>query len=331
MNRSVLFLLTLLPHILTASYTVNAQDNKPIVLYANDKVDMLTFYSAPIKFTQSGVRCYFTHTFNKKEYLEYLPNNFTHVVQFIKYGLDTDQSFSFYLSVLKLFHQKLKGAPYINAYAFSQMLDELSSPLEALLHEEPVNLFALFKNKLRQIFFSSFANKFSSFQDDPAAFLDELSDEIIQAFKENDAFTEENTTRTQLRNMVVRFLENTTARLVWSPKDQDEIWTNIKTIAHQFERLHTVGVISDASDLDDLYWSLIHRFCLFLELTGSHLPQALYEKIKNEIMGGSLPFIMHSEQEELITPKAAHLLDAIYGAEVKGIAREHGIIAEAIV
>ena len=65
---------------------------------------------------------------------------------------------------------------------------------------------------------------------------------------------------------LVDFLEIAMAKLIWSPEEHEKIWENVKAISRQLEVLIQHNILNDANDLDDLYWTLIHRFCFFLEI-----------------------------------------------------------------
>ena len=61
---------------------------------------------------------------------ETLPNNFSYLTDLLQYGNNTGQPRAYIRSVFKLFSNLLKNAEYVNAYAFSDLIDQLPSIIE---------------------------------------------------------------------------------------------------------------------------------------------------------------------------------------------------------
>ena len=77
--------------------TQGAQEAKEVVLHA------------PITFTQHGVNDFFKDTLNATQYRQdILPNNFSHLAQFIEHGLKRRQGRAYTQSIMRLFNNVLK-------------------------------------------------------------------------------------------------------------------------------------------------------------------------------------------------------------------------------
>ena len=292
-------------------------------------IDHTQALRTPINLSASGIDAFLRTTFNNPIYIsDILPHDFSHFIQLLQHSKSMTQHRRAYIkSVIKLFGNKIKGAQYINAYAFSLMLDQLPDLFEEYFSLkrclDPINS----TKKVYSILEETFLNKFDTFKQKPREFLDTLSHDIVESLQKDTEFITEDISIEQLRQSIVRFLESCTSKLVWSPEDHEAIWDSAKKISKQFEVLIDRNIITDSSDLDDLYWSLIHRFCFFIDITGSDLPLEFYEKIRNDIASQQLLLLELDEQEKSIEPKMAHLKHALFNGEARKRAIDNGIIA----
>jgi len=120
-----------------------------------------------------------------------------------------------------------------------------------------------------------------------------------------------------LRQMLIRFLEVGLNKLVWSPKEADKSWESVKTMSHQLAALMEYNIINDLNDLDELYWSLLHRYRYFIELHSTDLSLSFYQQVKADIMNKNLMLLELEEQETFIESKASCLLHAVLAQEAK--------------
>lgn len=269
----------------------------------------------PVRFTSSGIHSFIKHTYNRSDYgQEFLPNSFSHLIQFLEHGNNTNQSKSFVKSVFRLFNQKLKNASYVNAYACADLLKQLPDLLLPTFapKRSPRN----FKETINELLYSTFISRFKIFKKQPDIVLDELTEEIINVAG-NEFEIEEHVTVAQLRQVIMRFLEGTLNKLIWSPEDHQEIWKSILTISHQLHKLGEYNILDDTDDLDDLTWSLVYRFGFFLELTGQDLPVEFYTRVKQDIIDQPFLLLELEEQEKFITPKAEYLMRSLLEQEAK--------------
>lgn len=283
-------------------------------------------FNTPIKFSSSGITCFLKHTYNCPEYAQdFLPNNFAHILQFFEYGNNTHQPREYIKSIMRLFTNKLKASTYVNAYAFSDMLEQLPLLLEGYFTIDISRAIDSLHKKINNVLYESFLSKFSSFKKEPDAFFNNISQEIIHIINQNDQIID-NVNAQELRHSLIRFLDLGLNRLVWSPDDQEKTWEIAKTISQQLVRLHEHTIINDTDDLNDLFITLLERYCFFLDLTSTDLSLETYKKIKDDIVSQSLLLFELEEQEQFVEKKSQRFMRAVLETEAKHRAHEHGII-----
>ena len=146
-----------------------------------------------------------------------------------------------------------------------------------------------------------------------------------------DAFDVQNhIAQEQLKQMFVRFVELGLMKLVWSPHDQEEVWSSVKRISSQCVNLLEMNIIS-LDELDDLFKSLLERFCYFLDFGGSELSQEALEAMKNDVLSGDMFMFELEEQEQAIETKKDRMCDVLIETQAKIEAHKHGIITDIVV
>lgn len=269
---------------------------------------------------------------SKPEYArEILPNDFSNLTTLLEHCKKANKSRAYVERIFRVFSRLLKGAQYVNAYAFSEMLEKLPDLLEQhftiyharayagdtnLLKFEPIDRF---KEVVNRTLYSRFLNQYDLFKKNSDSFFDMLSTDIFE-------IVEEEATIDQLRQTVIRFLEVGLSKLVWSPEDHNQIWTSVKRMSQQINKLMDHYVVDDEDDVNDLFWTLIHRFCFFLDITGSVLPAEFYENIKQDIAAQQLELLELEEQEHWLETKSTCLQRALLTGEARSRAYQHGIL-----
>ena len=309
------------------SHSAKQQDYQHSHNFAQEIGRTTIDFLSPITFNSEGITHFFTHVYNHSDYgSDFLPNNFSHLLQFLQHGQNTRQGASYAQSVLKLFGNKLKSAPYISAYAFSAMLGSLQELLKHYFTPpKPTSLVTL-KTNVSDVLYSTFLSQFDAFKKNPKTFFNNLSNEIISSLNHELRSAEKKLKKEQLRQSVVRFLELCTGKLIWSPQEPSDIMPSLSTVSKQLAKMMNNHIIQDIDHLDDLFWSLTHRFCFFIELTGEQLPIAFYQNSKQDLLRKNLLLCSLEEQEKLITSKADRLMNALLTGEAKARAQEKGIL-----
>ncbi|MFC1845558.1 hypothetical protein ACFLX2_00345 [Candidatus Dependentiae bacterium] len=281
----------------------------------------------PIAFSSEGISTFLTKVYNHPDYgPEFLPNNFSHLLQFLQHGVNTRQEASFAQSVFKLFTNKLKSASYVNAYVFADMLKPLQKLLQHYFVGPQARTVEQLKVSVNDVLYSSFLSQFDFFKRDPKKFFNSLSNEILTSLNHELHSSEREIRKEQLRQTVIRFFELCASKLVWSPDEPQEIWKSIRMTSQQFADLMEDHIIEDIDHLDDLLWSITHRFCFFLDLTGADLPIPFYHTVKQDLLRKMPLLCKLEEQEPLIRSKSDYMMQALLEGEAKARAQESGII-----
>lgn len=271
--------------------------------------DLFSYFLRPIDFSKEGITHYFKYTYNHEKYPEYLPYNFSHMIQFLEFGQEQEQSEIYAKSILKLFLQKIKSCDFINSYALITAMPKLADALSPYIEKKEASFLADLQKSLKARFSNIFSTYFSYFQKSPDAFLDALSEQIAK--KTNEVQTQQHVDIEQIKKDILRFLETCMNKLIWAPQDAYEAWTAINELAMQAEMFLDKKLLSDVDDLDDLCWSLIHRFVYFIEVSADEIPQEAFIQIVQDIYNEKLILLAIDEQEELITSKKEYLLKKI--------------------
>lgn len=291
-------------------------------------LDATASLHSPVKFTNNGIQNFLRHTFSHPLYSqEVLAHDFSHLIQFLQHGKRMGQKRTYCKSVLRLFTNKLKSTPFVNAYAFHNMLKDLPEMLNSYFIIFKLADINPAKLVVHEVSMNHFANQFSLFKDNPNLFFNDLSQHIIDALNSNYQISEEISIE-ELRKTILILLEIGLSKLVWTPEDTIETWELCKKISDQLSVLMETNIICDPDDLNDLFITLVERYCYFLEITGADLPVEFFEKIKQIIASESLLFLDMEEQEQSIETKAERLIRTLKESEAKARARQAGIIVK---
>lgn len=253
---------------------------------------------------------------------EILPNNFSYLIQLLEYGCKTDQPRDYTQNVLSLFSKLLKGSEYVNSYVFGSLVEQFprllkknfmyykpGSPTEQLALND-LDMLDRLQQTVTTCMYGKFTNEFNTFKENPDNFLDDLTKKIINA-------TSEEMSIESLRQTVVRFLELGLSKLIWSAHDNERSWESLKTMSERIASLMEVNIIDDLNDLDELFWTLVHRYCYFLDLNSTELPISFYEKVKQDISIQQLALFDLEEQESFLQSKSQCLLHTLLTQEAK--------------
>jgi len=291
---------------LTIDITNQKANHLPMLHQEND---LLIYFLRPIKFTQTGIEYYFTHTYNHEKYTEYLPYSFSHMIQFLEHGQEHHQDERYALSIIKLFLQKIKGCDFINSYSLITALPKLADVLIPYVEKKESSFLQELQISLKKRFSDIFSSYSSYFQKNPDAFLDALSQQIAK--KTNDIQTQQHIDVEHVKKDILRFLEICMNKLVWSPEESYDAWIAVNELAEQSHNFLEKKLINGTDALDDIYWSLIHRFCYFIDIAHEDISQEIFIRIINDIETQELMLLGIEEQEEFILSKKAYILRKI--------------------
>ena len=172
--------------------------------------------------------------------------------------------------------------------------------------------------------YNNFLQNFDSFKQSPKTFLFDLSHNIVQELNKQSNTTTIQVNLEHLRQSLIRFLEQAIGKLIWSPQDHENIWPLFYRTTKKIDALSNIA--DDMDNIDDLYWSLIHRFCFFLDVTGHEIPTEFYKDFKIKLSAASLPMFQLHEQEKTITNKEDTLIQKLMESQAKSMAYKQGLI-----
>lgn len=251
-----------------------------------------------------------------------LPNNFSYLMQLLQYGAQTKQTREFAQESFSLFSKVLKGSEYVNSYAFNSFIKRLPGLLKhyfagpqlesanQLIIEHDLTLLERLQQTVTSIVYNKFTKDFATCKADPEQFLNDLTYRIVNA-------TAQEVTTEQLRQMIIRFLEVGLSKLIWNPQDQEKTWESVKSISSNLATLMKSNIVDDLNDIDELHWTLVHRYRYFLELHHTSMPLACYAHIKRDIRTKKLLLFELEEQEPFLQTKASCLMNTVLTQEAK--------------
>lgn len=309
----------LLPFIVSAIITIVSCNLKPEDFQYKDAQDFQEFL-APIDFSSDqSFSDFLQRSYNQPCYAQdFLPNNFDHLIQFLEHGISSHRPRIYEQHVVRLFANKLKSCGYINAAALSHLLGKMPVLLEPYFVIPKRFELHVLQEQIHSLLYARFAEKFSLFKSSPASSFDdlfgnvsfnELSGEILNTL--SNPQDEYDVSMDELRKTVLLFLETALSKLIWSPEDGIETWRSVKTISEQLALLVNYNVILDLEDLNGLYITLIERYCFFVDVAGSHLPEKFYQEIKEDIAHNKMLLLSLDEQDECLQTKRDRLASTV--------------------
>ncbi len=298
----------------------------PIIKKGQKTSDNLMGLHMPIIFTNNGIQNFFKQTYSHPRYAqEILAHDFSHMLQFLHYGKKMGQKRAYAKSVLRLFTNKLKSTPFLNGYAFLQMLQQLPPLLGDYFIVFKLDDLDPAKSAINDLLHSTFINQFDSFKEDPKIFFNSLSAQIVESLNSRYQFIED-VSADELRKSLILLIEIGLSKLVWAPQEEVETWELCKKIGNEVATLIDLNIVADPDDLNDLYISLIERYCYFLDIANNDLSIDFFDKVKHSIFSDSLLMLDMEEQEVGIETKAERLMRALSEGEAKVRAREMGLL-----
>ena len=260
---------------------------------------------------------------------EILPNDFSSLSQLITFGTTNNQSSTYLVSVFKMFSNILKGSQYSNACAFSALLTDFSTILHPYFSLPVATTYITdealydasfadrFKSTIYTNLYSEFSTKYCEFRQDPNQFLQNISNNIF-------ALAQEEMEQEHMRQAIIRFCEIALSKLVWDPRDQEKTWHMTKKIAEQLTVLLEQNILDDAHQLDDLFWTLVTRYCYFIEIAATDLTEECYDAIKKDISSQKIVLFELSEQDFIVESKLSYMQRTLIESQIKnyGVQRD---------
>ncbi len=288
---------------------------------------------------------YITEVYNARGYAQQLSQDGTHIIELLELCNDLGLDATTVYSCLRLFYNKMKAAELVDDTVVQQLLEPLPNLLKKYFkkkEEEQIvrSNVTFLRENTENIMLSRFTEHYDYFQKEPDMFITKLTNEIDQAYQQELAKMRSETSKNdedaamteRLRQTVVKFFEITLGKTIWHMQAYEGIWDSFLSLANNLQMLGVHGILDHMDDLDDLLWSLVHRFNFFLDLRGSTLPPAFFDEIESDIASGAVFFLEEAELDEGIKSKKELLIKALANAKTKSIAfRRSGIFSEPMV
>ncbi|HSW74027.1 MAG TPA: hypothetical protein VLG71_02635 [Candidatus Limnocylindria bacterium] len=300
---------------LLCMFTLFSHNAKAIDYQSED--DAMRSLAVPLQPTATGFANFLRNSYNQPEYTQaFLPNSFMHTIEFLMHGKKTQQTRAYTQSVVRLFANKLKGCTYVNAHALSDLLAHMPSLLEHHFLVQRTPDVHLLQTKINQLLYARFLDKFSEFKSSPNSFFNDLTKDILEALSMNTDGSGD-ISMEELRKTVLIFCEIALGKLIWSPEDQFDTWRSVKKIAEQLALFMDCNIIADTDDLNDLYVTLVERYCFFIDIAGHGLQPSFYENLQQELNTSKILLLSLEEQEDYLESKASRLRRTLKAAQAK--------------
>lgn len=281
---------------------------------------------------------YIKEIYNNKYYSNFLSQDGSHIIEFLQLSKELNLETESIYTCLRLFYNKIKACEIVDDTVALQILKPLPNLIKKHISPKykPSNDLKFLKKSIEKTIIFKFTDHIKDFQREPNIFLSELSKDISKIAKteilQTQKTTADNEIKTRLRVLIIKFLEITFNKLMWDLKSYESIWESVLEIANNLINLSEHKIIDHIDDFDDLLWSLTHRFCYFLNISGSYLPVNFYEEIENDIASGTAFFLEIEEQDDGIKTKKEILLSELISAKTKAIAFErNGIFSDQLI
>lgn len=234
-------------------------------------------------------------------------------------------------AVLKMFTTVVKGTDCVTTDSFIETLQFLNDFLTPFMSDRDYESYIQIAmnreletyQRLKEfnsiLLLHSFQTSYDEFQLNPVQFLQNLGDVMAQAAQEELELQ-------KLRATLKLFLELHLNKLFWAFEDNEGCWEQVKVIAYQLTLLFENNVFDDLNDLDDLFWSLIHRFGHFFEYAYKNCSFSLFEAIKQDLAHGSLLLLDLAEQDTCIEKRSECLLHIVLHAEARKRAHDLNLV-----
>jgi len=261
---------------------------------------------------------------------EILPNDFSFVLQLLSSGKANQQPPLYARSVIQSFGNMIKRSPYVNAIAFSELLQDL--PIHLLPYFSlPVSRSYItdaqlydaafadrFKITVNGALYGKFSTQYESFRQDPETFLRTLSTDIT-------TLAQEEMVQEQVRQSLIRFCEVALSKLIWDPAAHEATWLTTKRIGEQLARLLECNILDDTNDLEDLHATLLNRYCYFIDITATDMPSSFFAAIKNDLKSRDIILFALTEQDSILESKLAYMQRTLIEAETAAYRHQAGL------
>ncbi len=305
------------------------------VVAADLQARPLTEESKNEVFQQSFLK-YIKGIYNRNDYALALSQDATHIINFLELSNEMTLDTNTVYVGLRLFYNKFKAAELVDDQVIISLLEKLPAVIERHFSNEMIPQattdLAFIKKHIETTLLTKLTDHIKEFQATPDSFLSNLSEELAQYCKQQTDIAHKQElrieTRERLRQVTFRLFDTILSKTIWDPKTNESIWKSFTSIANNLQLLGNHGIVNHMDDLDDLLWTLTHRFCFYLDLTGAALPVSFYHLVEHDLDNKAVFFLEFKEQDDGIISKKETIAEALLKSKARAIAYEKsGIIA----
>lgn len=242
--------------------------------------------------------------------------------------VEKEQQQTYLRAVLKTFINIAKGTQFIIAQAFNDMLAYITPIFSEYMYAKKyktyikhnadyeIDMLSRLQTINKNILLHEFETNFNIFRTAPVDFIEGLADQLKDVAQKEIEMQ-------QLRHTFVMFLETHLNKLIWAPEDQSETWESVKSISDNLAVLIEQNILDDLNDLDDVYWTLVHRYCQFIELTHEALDYEYFTTIKRDLAHGDTLLLELQEQDVCLEKRVECLQTTLMKAEAQKRAADY--------
>jgi hypothetical protein len=279
---------------------------------------------------------YIKEVYNRKDYALALSQDAAHIKNFLDLSNEMTLDTSTVYVGMRLFYNKFKAAELVDDHVIAQLIESVPTGIERHFTAEQTTQvtsdLTFIKKNIENTLLTKLTDHIKEFQAAPDSFLSTLAEELATYCKQQIDSVQKQAarveTRERLRQITFRLFDTIISKAIWDPKSNENLWKSFIGIANKLQLLGNHGIINHMDDLDDLLWTLTHRFCFFLDLTGAALPVKFYHQVEHDLEHKAVFFLEFKEQDDGIISKKETLAEALLKAKARSIAYERsGIIA----
>ncbi len=266
-------------------------------------------FSRPLEFSRKGIISFLKDTFNHSRYSQHwMALKFDHISQGLALASHHNHPRRFAKKILNLFFVKLHNI-YVNPYAWHAFIDDLNAFCGP--HADVEAERNSFIQSCKDILATYLVEDFDRFQIRTDQVLEDFAADLHAFIASADS---RDISIREFQHTVHYFLTKGTSMLIWNPDDQEDAWHIMLSIASALEECAIRNLI-DADMLDDLNWTLIHKFSSFVQIAATELDTSFFDAARYSLQTENRALFDAEEREVYITTKSDYLANLLINAE----------------
>ncbi len=272
-------------------------------------------FSRPLEFSRKSIISFLKDTFNHSNYPQHwMAVKFDHISQGLAIASQHTHPRRFAKKVLNLFFLKMHNI-YVNPYAWHAFTEDLIAFCGSHTAIEAER--RTFIQSCKNILATYLVNDFDRFQIRTDQVLEDFAADLHDYIASAD---DRDISIREFQHCVHYFLTKGLSLLIWNPDEQEDAWHIMLALASTLEECASRNLI-DTDMLDDLNWTLLHKFSSFLEIAATELAPSFFDAARTSLQTENRALFDADEREVYITTKGDYLANILIKAET--ISRLH--------